>query len=432
MARAKAEVSESAAGRLGAAGGIPAGAIAAPREREWRYIAGVADVLAVDTPPLAELIERNAGLKRDLIDFASSPRFSRHLSQLMLEAAGPGGTVDEGLAIATVDHFASQHRLPDGKTVLDKFLAARRDLSTADRAMLSGWRDPVEGFFENLRVDGDAAILLNLFDDLEYRVYSNMGPAILRRLPKGGFIFSKIVPVHPAVPGAWLISGMMRIFRKSDGPRIASIALSLAAEQPQLVFRNPEKITQGWEMMRAQRAAFVEFFGTDELVLPPAEARTRISAYYRHYQDSLSAKSRRRASKDADAGVFDLHLDEAEADTLGIIFDKTDGLNFYLEYGMMRELFADPELASDKRYADVLREYLNSDTVAPLPLHRVAAAYPHTVDAVYRKVLRKPSFTWADHGEALLRRRKPWYYEREPRPSISVIGNRLAELAARG
>jgi hypothetical protein len=392
----------------------------------------VTDVLAVDTPPLAELIERNAELKRELIDFADSPRFRRHLSQLMLDAAGTGGAVGEGLAIATLDHFASQHRLPDGKTVLDKFLAARRDLSAADRAMLSGWRDPVEGFFENLRMDGDAAILLNLLDDLEYRVYSNMGPAILRRLPKGGFVFSKIVPVYPAVCGAWLVSGMMRSFRKSDGPRVASIALSLAAERPQLVFRNPEKIKQGWEMVRAQRTAFVEFFGTDELVLPPAEARTRISAYYRHYQASLPVKPRRRAAKDTDAGLFDLHLDEAEAETLGIIFDETDGLNFYLDYGMLRELFANSELASDKRYADVLREYLNSDTVAPLPLRRVAAAYPHTVDSVYRKVLRKPTFTWADHGETLLRRRKQWYYEREPRPSISVIGNRLAELAARG
>jgi hypothetical protein len=31
----------------------------------------------------------------------------------------------------------------------------------------------------------------------------------------------------------------------------------------------------------------------------------------------------------------------------------------------------------------------------------------------------------------LLRRRKPWYYEREPRPGISVISARLSELAGR-
>ncbi len=50
---------------------------------------------------------------------------------------------------------------------------------------------------------------------------------------------------------------------------------------------------------------------------------------------------------------------------------------------------------------------------------------------VFRKILRKPDFIWAEHGEALRRRRKPWYYERDPRPGISVIGTRLTELVAR-
>lgn len=50
---------------------------------------------------------------------------------------------------------------------------------------------------------------------------------------------------------------------------------------------------------------------------------------------------------------------------------------------------------------------------------------------MFRKVLRKPKFTWAEHGEALMRRRKPWYYERESGPGISVIGARLSELLRR-
>jgi hypothetical protein len=97
---------------------------------------------------------------------------------------------------------------------------------------------------------------------------------------------------------------------------------------------------------------------------------------------------------------------------------------------MLRELFDDPALAADKRYADVLRGYLASDSVAPLPIRRLAVAHPQTADAVFRKVLRKPGFTWADHGEALMRRRKPWYYEHEPRPGVSVIGARLKELTS--
>ncbi|MFF0410484.1 hypothetical protein ACFYUY_08595 [Kitasatospora sp. NPDC004745] len=61
---------------------------------------------------------------------------------------------------------------------------------------------------------------------------------------------------------------------------------------------------------------------------------------------------------------------------------------------------------------------------------RLAAAHPDTVDAVFRGLLRKPGFTWSEHGEDLLHRRKPWYFEREPRPGVSVIGERLGELAA--
>ncbi len=81
-----------------------------------------------------------------------------------------------------------------------------------------------------------------------------------------------------------------------------------------------------------------------------------------------------------------------------------DGLNFYPEYELLRDLFSDPALA---------------------------AAFPDTVDTVFSKVLRKRHFTWSEHGETLLRQRKPWYYERERRPGVTVIGNRLADLASR-
>jgi hypothetical protein len=130
-----------------------------------------------------------------------------------------------------------------------------------------------------------------------------------------------------------------------------------------------------------------------------------------------------------DIPAFELPAELANADTIGIIYDETDGLNFCNEYRMLRDLFADPALTADKRYSQVLRGYLGADSIGPLPFLRLAAAFPQAADAVLRNFLRKPDFTWAVHGEALLRRRKPWYYEREPRPGISVIGTRLTELA---
>ena len=323
----------------------------------------------------------------------------------------------------------------DGRTVVDRFVASQPDLDAADREMLLGWRDPVEGIFEIRGKDRDAIILLNLIDDLEYRTYSNMGPAAFRPLPRGGFVHARLVPIRP-VPGAWLVSGTMSSYRKSGAAQIAQAAMELATRRPELVFRNPEKIEQGWKQMREDRTAFVDFFGGDELVLPPAQAEERLNAYYRHRQEAaLARQPARRRPKNfpgLDVPAFKLPPGLAEADTIGIIYDETDGLNFYDEYGMLRDLFADPALASDKRYADVLRGYLRSETIAPLPFRRLAAAHPDTVDAVFRKILRKRDFTWAEHGEALMRRRKAWYYQHEPRPGVSVIGARLAELALGG
>ena len=241
---------------------------------------------------LARLIERSAELKRDLVDFACSPRLERTLAAAMLEAGLD--ELEEADAISTIDWFALQYRMRDGRTVVDRFVASRPDLDAADREMLLGWRDPVEGIFEIRSKDRDAIILLNLIDDLEYRTYSNMGPAFLRQLPKGGFVHARLVPIHP-VPGAWLISGMMTTYRKSDAEYIAKVALELATKRPGLVFRNPEKVEQGWKQMREDRAGFVAFFGRDELVLPPAEAGERLNAYYRQRQEAaFAAKPGRR------------------------------------------------------------------------------------------------------------------------------------------
>ena len=379
---------------------------------------------------LAHLIDRSSELKRDLVDFACSPRLERALAAAMSEAGlEESGESD---AIGIIDWFALQYRMRDGRTVVDRFVASRPDLSVADREMLLGWRDPVEGIFEIRSRDGDAIILLNLIDDLEYRTYSNMGPAVFRRLPRGGFAQARLVPIR-SVPGAWLISGTISSYRKSDAGHVAQAAMKTATRRPGLVFRNPEKVEQGWKQMRKDRAGFVEFFGGDELVLPPAEAEERLNAYYRQRQEAAlarrSARGRPPNLPGVDVPFFAFPPGLADADTVGVIFDDVDGLNFYPEYGLLRDLFADPALASDMWYADVLRGYLRSETIAPLPLQRLAAAHPDTVDAVFRKILRKRDFTWAEHGEALMRRRKAWYYRREPRPGVSVIGARLMELA---
>ncbi|MGW0992377.1 hypothetical protein ACWD5V_03500 [Streptomyces sp. NPDC002523] len=383
-------------------------------------------------PSLADLIERSAELKGQMVAFGQSARFDRWLTPVLLEAAGPERQLDEGEAIRIIDHFILRYRLPDGSTVVDRFVAGRKDLTAVDRAMLLGWRDPVEGIFEIQRKEKDAVVLLNLVDDLEYRTYSNAGRAAFRRVSKGSFLHTCLVPVHSA-DGAWLVSGAMSSYPKSSATEIAQAAIRLATCRPELVFRNPVKIEQGWQQMREDRAEFVQFCGGDELVLPPAEAEDLLNAYYRHRQEAAVAgqpdRARGRRLPGLDLPFFELPGELADVDSIGVIYDEVDGLNFYADYGMLRELFANPALAGRRQHQDLLRTYLREESIAPLPIRRLAAAHPEAADAVFRKLLRNPGFTWSEHGEALLRRRKPWYYANEPRPGVSVIGDRLSALA---
>ena len=74
---------------------------------------------------MPRLIERSAELKRDLVRFARGSRFERSLTAALLEVTGPEGELDEGDVIGVIDRFALQHRLHDGKTVVERILAAR-------------------------------------------------------------------------------------------------------------------------------------------------------------------------------------------------------------------------------------------------------------------------------------------------------------------
>ena len=106
-----------------------------------------------------------------------------------------------------------------------------------------------------------------------------------------------------------------------------------------------------------------------------------------------------------------------------------DGFVVVPEYGMLREMFADPELAADPAHANVLRAYLREDTIPPLPLRRMAEAFPDGVDAVFRRVLGNRNFSWSQNGSGLLRKRKPGFFEAEPTPGVAVLSDRVMALA---
>jgi hypothetical protein len=329
-----------------------------------------------------------------------------------------------------------------GLAVVERFIGTQRGLTRAERDLVLDWADnSVRGVFEagvfeagvfEAGAVGAGAVgagpgalsALNLVDDLDYRVYG------LDPVPEaGGFFAGTLLPLARD-DSAWLAAGGETVYPPGDSRRVARLAIDLATREPELVFRNQEKAKQGWMYMRRDREEFIAFFGTDELVLPILEAEGRLNAYYKVRRDSaLAARGRHRAVSESGETTFVMPAGFFEFDTVGIIYDELDGFVVVPEYGMLRELFADPSLAGEREHANVLRAYLREDTIPPLPLRRMAAAFPDHVDAVFQRVLGNRSFSWNQNGPGLLRKRKPGHYESEPTPGVAVLSDRVMALA---
>ncbi|MGW5434826.1 hypothetical protein ACWET9_48395 [Streptomyces sp. NPDC004059] len=385
-------------------------------------------------PHIARLVARSGELKSELVAFAHSPRFARRLDARIEEAAHRLGFLGEAMVFETIDRFVLQHRLADGSSVLERFTAQRRPpLGEDERAMLLGWREVVEAVFEVRGSQGDAVVLHNLLDDLLYRVHSNLGRRALGQLRTGMFVAGRIVPVHPDTD-AWLVTGNLTIYPPGDGPQLAQVAVQMLTAHPQLVRRNPDMLRKAWQMQAEARADFIDVFGTDLLVLDAGEAPVRMREYHRHRQERALAELDDDTAAQAINGrptldeLSSLPEELRAADTVAVIFDETEGLCCYADFGHLDALFTDPALARDRTYLSRLREYLNDDSVAPMVIRRLVQRHPDNADAVFRALLREPTFVWERDGEELLRRRKADHFAREPLPSITPVGSRLAEL----
>jgi hypothetical protein len=358
---------------------------------------------------MGRLVRRSAELKRELLAFSHGRRFERVLDEAITQRLGPVEAATEQDLINFFDHFILQHRLSDGRTVVERFVRARGDLPRAERDMLLGWRDVVEGIFEVDRHDGEVLVAVNLIDDLSYRIRSNAGPAALEQMPPGSFVVGRVVPILDD----WLLSGMQATVPADRAEQMHDLAAKTILEHPRLMFRNPQRLELAWQMQRDDRAQFVEFFGSDLVVLPGTEWADRMNEYWRHRSGDAASPPRADAS------------DLPPAQTIGVVYDEFEGLGYFVNFGLLQQVFEDPALITQAWCQEVVRTYLRDDSVSPLPFRRLAQAHPDHADQIFAHLLGRRSFTWARDGEKLLRTTKAAHYDRPPMPQVTPIGPRL-------
>ncbi|TDD74234.1 hypothetical protein E1293_29900 [Actinomadura darangshiensis] len=363
---------------------------------------------------------RAGDLKGELVSFAMSDRFGAVLEGLVLDAFPDGVVDDEGVFAGVIEDFLFNHRLESGSRVVERFVAERRDLDDSDRALLLGWVDNVQGMFEITEPYGtDGVIAFNHVDELTYRVRSNMGAEGVELLTPGTIVIGGIVPVGDE----WMISGSPMAFSADQADEVLAGLPELVLNFPARVFRNPDKLTQARELQAQQREAFIDLHGGDLIVVAGDQVNKALMAFYRHVYEKAGSK----AGPWTEPDLPPLPEEWTSADSIALIYDAEDGLGFYVDYTTAQQAFADPDLIRRRLHREVVSAYLREEGISPVPIRRLAAeAGPDAASSLFRKLLKKPGFSWERDGEPLLRRYKADWYASPPLPRVTPTSPALS------
>lgn len=356
-----------------------------------------------------DLLERATELKPELVHYATSGRFATELKAVLDRFFADGPAKDEAAAFLPIDYFTLQHRLPGGDTVVDRFVADHPDLDEADKALLRGWKDVVEGVFEVRGHDvlGTGVVLFNLVDELTYLAHSNLGEGAFEPLEQGMFVVGRLVPLGD---GEWFISATPAVYTADARDTLVPVAAHVALSNPPYVFRNPEALARARELQAEQRRRFIEHFGSDLVLTTGHDATSTLHGFLTKLGVQVEVPA---------------HLKDAES--VALIFDEVEGLGYYADFALLQEAFADPTLLIKARYKQVLTAYLRGDAVSPVPIRRLAERDPAKAGAVFARLLGKRGFDWARSGEALLRTHKPGHFTGERLPTVTPVTAVIAE-----
>lgn len=279
-------------------------------------------------------------------------------------------------------------------------------IDDAERALLEQWRDGgVLGYFVVTDLVDEHAVLHNLEDDLEYRVFTGRSEIRSVALVPGLLLSGRVLPVG----AAWLFAGTPAVFSPDVIDGVVRAVVALLTSSPCPAYRNPRTLARARELVADHHRTFRDLFGD---VVVEGTASHVLDCCLR-FKDRIGAPAEEFALFGALRDVRRLPDDAADPDdvTFALVHHPVRGLRMLDWYAQLREVHTAPLLPwKPRRLAQVL-----ADPDAPSwVLALLAERHPDHLDALYRAASGRPGFVWARDGAALLRDREPEAGRDEP------------------
>jgi hypothetical protein len=269
----------------------------------------------------------------------------------------------------------------------------------AERALLEQWADGgVLGYFIVTDLVDEHAVLHNLEDDLEYRVFTGCSGIRSVALAPGLPLSGRILPVG----AAWIFADTPMVFSPDSIVDVVRGVVGLLTSAPCPAYRNPRTLARARELVADHHRAFRDLFGD---VLVEGTAMHVMDCYLR-FKDRIGAPAEEFALLPSLRDERWLPDDAADPDdaAFALVHHPVKGLRLLDWYGQLREVHTAP-LAPWKpqRLAQVLAD----PDVPSWVLALLAERHPDHLDELYRAASGRPGFDWGQDGAALLRDREP-------------------------
>ncbi|MDH4220633.1 MAG: SEC-C metal-binding domain-containing protein, partial [Candidatus Aminicenantes bacterium] len=319
------------------------------------------------------------------------------------------------------DNFVYSYRFPDNSTVIDRFVFETSDLSEKEKAIVLKWKDPVVGLFQVKRTLPDGFVAENLINEVDYTIKPTTIPQRLKELATPGVFFrAKIIP---ASDSEYIFSGVQEFLDISEKEILKRVA-QLQMKNPQFAFRdNEEKIRQGFELQKEDRDVFIEYFGSDE-VLTEGRKLPAVADEFMNYRLSKREKPLPEGYKPPEMSFPEGLLKSKD---VGIVFDELSGQHYLVNYGLMVNIFQNPDESRIERYRKDILIYLEDQTISPHVLKRLFFRFSQNTEFVIRKILDRPEFDLEKDFDSLIDEFKPSFKGKRIYPYILPMSTKFVE-----
>ncbi len=408
-----------------------------------------------------ELI-RASELKSQLIEFAYSERFKEVHDKVLNTVFADMKNYETG-HIETIkvdqlsaeeyfnflDWFALELKHSDGRSILDYFIEENRTiLSDEDKNALDRWRDVFESTFKVKNVLEDGFHVINLFNLKNYIIKPTVSIEELKAIDKNSFINARIVPYknYHIFSGAILQLGFESINDTID------YIVEIMSQQPALYFQdNEEGVATGFILQKKECEIFKKHFGNDIFICEGYNLKKNYEEFYiKAYPVIKEMRSSLRTSTESgDAEITEENIEVPHGfdeifnkyrdyETVAMIYDDIEGINFYPDFEKFQKLFSGDYTAAvdfiqndntaainEQNEIDktILFDYLKDESISPLVFKKMYDLYPGNTLLMLSSALNfnPKDFNYDKDIEKYLYNYKSYYYKTKPVPSILPV-----------